>query len=254
MRVLIVDDEVLARRHVREMLAEAPDVEVVGECSDGGEAVDSILALRPDVVFLDIEMPEMDGFDVLRTVGPEKTPVTVFATAYDEHAMRAFDVHAVDYLLKPLDHSRFEAALDRARVFVDRDAKQSFQQRLQAVLASVEEPGPEYPERIPVRVAQRIELVRVADIDWVGAEANYVRLHLGKRSYVIRETLHQFSSRLDPRAFLRIHRSTLLNTERVKTIESVGRGSYVVALHDGTKLSSSASFRENIAVLIAGAA
>ena len=254
MRVLIVDDEPLARRRLREMLAEAPDVEVVGECSDGEEAVAGILALRPDVVFLDIEMPEMDGFEVLRTLGPEQTPVVVFATAYDEYAMRAFDAHAVDYLLKPLERGRVESSLDRARAFVDRHTHPSFHARLQAVLASLEGPGSESPERIGVRVGQRIEFVRVADIDWVGAEANYVRLHVEKRSYVIRETLQQFSKRLDPKLFLRIHRSTLLNTKRIKAIQSIGRGSYTMVLQDGTKLTSGASFREAIEMLITGAA
>lgn len=242
LRVLIVDDEPPARRRIRALLADELDVEVVGEAGSGAEAVEAIRTLSPSLVFLDVQMPDGDGFEVVRQVGAERMPLTVFATAFDRHALRAFDAHALDYLLKPFERERFAAALRRARAHLARAAEGALQGRLEALLGALAPPE-RWASRFTVRVGQRIHVVPAAEVDYVTAEDNYVRLHAGGRSYLLRETLTALAARLDPRTFLRIHRSTIVNLERVAELESLFAGEYVVFLRDGTRLTAGRSYR-----------
>lgn len=243
-RTLIVDDEPLARERLRALLAGEADVEVVGECASGEEAVAAIRRAAPDLVFLDVQMPGADGFEVLRGLDPERIPFVVFATAFDEFALRAFEVNALDYLLKPFEEGRFRAALDRARSRMARDAP-PFDPRFLSWLEEARR-GPEYPERLTVRTGTRYRVVRVEEIDWVEAEDNYVRLHVGKGSHLMRETMAGLERLLDPRRFVRVHRSTIVNADRVRSIESWGLGEFLLVLCDGQRLTSSRGYRERV--------
>jgi two-component system LytT family response regulator len=258
-RTLIVDDEPLARETLRILLRANPEVDVVGECRSGPEAVDRILEVEPDLVFLDIEMPEMDGFDVLETVSGEgvRIPTIVFVTAYDQYALRAFEVHALDYLLKPFDDERFERALERAKLEVSRHQDAAMASRIEALLADhraaaagEESPvgeGREGPvERFVVRSSGRIHFVDVAEVDWVEAAGDYVRLHTGERSHLMRQTMKELEDSLDPDVFVRIHRSTIVRIGFVKEIRTTGTGQYVVLLEDGTRRNLSRSGRRRL--------
>jgi len=249
-RALIVDDEPLARRRVAQLLAAESDVEIVGDAADGEEAVQLIEQLRPDLVFLDVQMPEVDGFDVLEAIRGEQMPAVIFATAFDQFALRAFDANAVDYLLKPYGEERFRAALGRARARLRAGRREEMTQQLHALLAAR---GAErrYPERLVVRVGPKLLFVPVADVDWVDVDGNYVRIHVGARSYLLRETLSTLSERLPPERFLRIHRSTLVNVERVREIQPMAKGTFLLRLMDGTALSSTLTYRDQIQALIA---
>lgn len=238
-RVLVVDDEPPARRRIRALLAQEPDVQVVGEAGSGAEAVEAILSLSPSLVFLDVQMPDGDGFEVVRRVGAERMPLTVFATAHDEHALRAFEAHALDYLLKPFERERFASTLRRARGHLARARAGERDARLEALVA--EEGG--WASRITVRTGARIRVVPSDQVDYFTAEDNYVRIHVGERSYLHREPLGALAARLDPRLFLRIHRSTVVNLERVVELESLFAGEYVVFLRDGTRLTAGRTYR-----------
>jgi two-component system LytT family response regulator len=255
-RALIVDDEPLARQRIRDLLQEEPDVSVVGECGDGEEALASIEASRPDLVFLDVQMPEMTGLEVLEALRVEPMPAVVFVTAYDEFALRAFDAHALDYLMKPFHRTRFRVALDRARALIaGRRARWEdggIEERIRAVLAELQ-PRQRYLERLVVRQGTRIQFIRSASVDWIEADGNYARLHVGGRSYLLRETMSGLEGRLDPADFVRIHRSTIVNTNRIREIQPMAKGDYVLILEDGTKLNSSQGYRENLQALIHGA-
>jgi two-component system, LytTR family, response regulator len=240
-RVLIVDDEPPARRRIRALLADEPGVEVVAEAGSGAAAVAAIREHAPDLVFLDIQMPEGDGFDVVGEIGAERMPLTVFATAHDEHAVRAFEAHALDYLLKPYDRDRFAVTMRRARARLAAAAGTA-DPRLDALLGSLRREE-RYASRITLRSGPRIRVVPVAEIDYVRAEDNYVRLHVGERSYLHRETLASLEARLDPRAFLRIHRSALVNLDRVAELEVLFAGDYTVFLRDGTRLPAGRTYR-----------
>jgi two-component system LytT family response regulator len=244
-RAAIVDDEPLARRRIRNLLAEARDVEVIAECANGREAIDSLDETPPDLLFLDIQMPEIDGFDVLQAIGVGHVPAVIFVTAYDQFALRAFEAHALDYLLKPFDDERFGAALERARERIRQKQGGDLDRRLQALLENVRgDRG--YLRRLVVPSGHRSVFVRTEQIDWIEAERNYIRLHVGGRSYLLRENLSHIASALDPAAFCRIHRSTVVNIDRIQAVESLVRGEYVVVLHDGTKLTSGRSYRRNL--------
>jgi two-component system, LytTR family, response regulator len=268
-RAVIVDDEPLARLRIRSLLAEVEDVEVVAECANGREAIQAIEESPPDLLFLDIQMPELDGFDVLRSIGVGRVPVVIFVTAYDQFALRAFEAHALDYLLKPFDDERFEAALQRARERIHQQQGGDLDRRLRALLEGMRgDPGnrqdhgdrqePEarqnsgdrqdrgYLQRLVVPSGQRSVFVRTEEIDWIEAERNYIRLHASGRSYLLRENLSRIESALDPAAFCRIHRSTIVNIDRIQAVESLFRGEYLVLLHDGTKLTSGRSYRGNL--------
>ena len=244
-RALIVDDEPPARRRIRDLLEAEEDVEVVGECRDGRQAIATIESVRPDLVFLDVQMPEAGGFEVVEALGPERLPVVVFVTAYDQYALKAFEVHALDYLLKPFDRERFHAALQRVREELRRPREGGIDPRIAALLEELR-PAPRRLERIPVRTGARIRLVPVEEIDYLRAETNYVRLHVGERSHLVRDTLSGLEARLDPACFLRIHRSLIVNLSRVREVEPLFAGEYVVVLRDGTKLTSGRSFRARI--------
>jgi two-component system LytT family response regulator len=241
LRTLIVDDEPLARERVRMMLGMHDDVAVVGEYGDGQQAIDAIRTQRPDLVFLDVQMPGVDGFGVLRALEGEVMPYVVFVTAYDQYALRAFEVHALDYVLKPFNAERFSQALQRARsaiakrdegeVGVDRD-------RLRSLVASLTAEQRE-KQRIVVKSSGRVFFVKVDDIDWIEAEGNYVRLHMGAQSHLLRETMKGMESVLDTSQFIRIHRSTIVNADRIRELQPLFHGEYAVILRDGTRLVAS---------------
>ena len=244
-QTLIVDDEPLARERIRTLLKAERDVRVVGECSDGRRAVKAIRRHKPDLVYLDVQMPEMDGFDVLEALEAGEMPVVIFATAYDKYALRAFDVHALDYLLKPFDRERFETALARAREQIGKRRNGDINQRLLSLLAD-RASGQKPAQRLVIKSGGRITFLRAGEIDWVEAAGNYLRLHVGKEEHLLRETMGGLEARLDPESFLRIHRSTIVNLERVKQMQASFHGEYVVLLRDGTRLTLSRGYRDKL--------
>ncbi|GJM44348.1 MAG: DNA-binding response regulator [Gemmatimonadota bacterium] len=250
-RVLIVDDEPLARERLRSLLEKEDGIELIGECVDGRSAIETIDAEKPDLVFLDVQMPEFDGFDVLEAVEPNCRPVVVFVTAFDEYAVRAFEVHALDYVLKPFDRERFGAALGRARAEIGRSATGGgdIDQRLEALLSELEDRRKRL-ERIVVKSGGRVFFLRTEDVDWIEAAGNYVELHVGAESHLLRETMNQLEKRLDPKLFLRIHRRIIVNVERIRQLEGVSHGEYVVVLKDGKRLGSSRGYRESVQRLL----
>lgn len=242
MRVVVVDDEPLGRLAVRQQLAAFPDAVIVAECGDGAAAVEAIVREFPDVVFLDVQMPGLSGFDVLERVGSDAVPAVVMVTAYDRYAVRAFEAHAVDYLLKPLDPDRFREAYARAARAVAREDRERVADRLEALLARLAErqgPAPAATDRLVVRDNGRLHFVATEAIGWVEAAGNYVRLHAGPREFLMRGTLERLGERLGADRFVRIRRSTLVNVAAICALEPYGKGSYAVFLRDGTKLVSS---------------
>jgi two-component system, LytTR family, response regulator len=239
MRTLIVDDEPLARERLRTLLQQEQDVEIVGESSDGRQAVTAITQLAPDLVFLDIQMPCLDGFGVLKAIEDRPLPTVVFVTAHDQYALQAFEVHALDYLLKPFTARRFQKALQRARLEQQREGNgNSVERRLLNLLDDIGG-DKRFTKRIVVKASGRIHFVKVDEIDWIEAEGNYVRLHLGPNSHLLRETMKGMEAALDPDKFLRIHRSTIVNAERIRELQPLFHGEYAVLLHDGTRLVAS---------------
>jgi two-component system LytT family response regulator len=245
MRIVIVDDEPLARMRVRNLLAEENDVEIIAECANGEEAIHAIEESPPDVLILDVQMPEVDGFDVLQAVGVGRVPVVIFVTAYERFALRAFESHALDYLLKPFDDERFEMAIERSRRRLSERQGGDIDVRLQALLSSVRG-GSGYLQRLVVPTGNRNVFVRIEEIDWIEADRNYIRLHLRGKTHLLRENLGRIEASLDPAKFCRIHRSTIVNIDRIQAVEALFRGEYLVLLHDGTKLTSSRSYRRNL--------
>jgi two-component system LytT family response regulator len=271
LKVLIVDDEALARQRLRRLLQAEPDAEVIGECVDGVEAVAAIRAQQPDVVCLDVHMPQLDGFGVLSALEHQAPPRVVFVTAYDEHAVRAFEVHAVDYVLKPVDADRFRRAFARVR---EAHAQASAADRLGRLLETVRQvsapgaagsetegalsrpgvppgpgaptPAPGFASRILVKQDGRMVFVKVGDIDWIEADRNYVRLHVGGAAHTIRERISHLADTLDPRQFARIHRSTIVNLNRVREMQQWFSGDYVVLLENGTRLRLSRHYRDQV--------
>ncbi len=265
-RVLVVDDEPLARRTLRVLLGEDAEVEVVGEAGNGAEAVELIRTLAPDLVFLDVQMPEMDGFAVLRALEPGQVPAVVFVTAFDEHAVRAFDSEAADYLLKPFDDERFARALARAKARIGDRRVRELASRLAAALspaapaAPVAEPAPprpaapaaepKYADRLVLKDTGRITFVDVAAIDWIEADDYVVKLHAGAKTHLLREPLRDLERRLDPRRFARIHRSTIVNIGSVKELQPYFHGDYVVIMRDGTRLRLARTRRDRLEALL----
>ena len=240
LRALIVDDEAVARRRIRRLLASDPEIVVIGECGDGAAAVDAIALERPDLVFLDIQMPERDGFAVMEALDPATLPAIVFVTAFDRYALRAFDVHAIDYLLKPFTPERFRTAVQRAK-------ERIHGRQVDASLASFAQAlreRPRYASRLPVKTAGKIVLVDVASVDWIEAADNYVRLHVGPREYLHRETLAALERQLDPERFARIHRSIIVQTDRIVELYPASHGDMDVVLRNGKTLTLSRTFRE----------
>jgi two-component system, LytTR family, response regulator len=244
-RVLIVDDEPLARERLRTLLQEEPGFEIVGEAGDGTTGAESILALQPDLVFLDVQMPGADGFDVIEAVGADKMPFVVFVTAYDRYALRAFDVHALDYLLKPFDRERFRQALTRARQQLDRNGNGDIERRLAAIVSDLR-PAKAKADRFVVKSGGRIFFVRTGEIDWIEAAGNYVKLHVGNDSHLIRETMNAVESKLSPDLFVRVHRCHIVNIEQVRELQPWFNGEYVVFLKNGTRLTLSRGYRERL--------
>ena len=245
-RTLIVDDERLARQRVRRLLSREADIEVLGECASAEEASAILRDVEVDLLFLDIQMPQTDGFDLLASLEEDKVPVVVFVTAYDEYALRAFEVHAFDYLLKPFDSDRFTRTLAAAREQLAklRDSDTTGD-RLEALVAELRG-RKKYPARIPVKSSGRIIFVRISDIDWIEAADNYVCLHVGGETHLLRETMSALEKRLDPQEFARIHRSTIVNLDRVKELRAWFHGEYLVVLTDGTELNLSRSYRDRM--------
>ncbi len=251
MRTLIIDDEPLARKGIRQLLEGDPEVQILGECVDGLESVEQIKALRPDVIFLDIQMPEMDGFAVLDALSAEELPIVVFVTAYDQHALRAFQVHALDYLLKPFDEERFHEALDRAKAqWRQKNGSQMTRRIIEMLDGNREER--QAPGRIMVRNAGRITFVRVEEVDWIEAQGDYVCLHCQGKKHLVREKISDMENQLATDRFLRIHRSTIVSIPRIKEMQPLFHGEYAVVLHDGTRLTMSRSFRDRVFERLAG--
>jgi two-component system LytT family response regulator len=239
-RVLIVDDEPLARTAIRNMLRRHPEVKIRGECETGREAVAAIESESPDLVFLDIQMPEMDGFGVLAAIQGERLPRVIFVTAYDDYAVRAFEVHALDYLLKPFDADRFEAALARAKREL---SAQDWTDRVRALL---KESRGEFLDRLIIKTQGRVFFLPASEIDWIEAQGNYANLHGGGRAYLFREAIGTLEGKLDPRKFRRIHRSTIVNIDSIRELRAGFHGDYDVLLRDGTELKLSHRYRDNL--------
>jgi two-component system, LytTR family, response regulator len=246
---LIVDDEPLARDRLQKLLDGVPDVTVIGQCTNGKEAVKAIRDKTPDLVFLDVQMPELDGFGVLAQLEPGKMPVVIFVTAHDKFALKAFEVHAVDFLLKPFDRERFQTALKRAKERLKQKRPGEFDQRLAALLAEIK-PEAASMERMAVKTSGRVIFIKTADIDWIEAADNYVSLHVGTESHLHRETLTALAERLPPKKFMRISRSTIVNVDRIKELQPLFHGEYAVILRNGTTLTLSRSYRDVLDQLI----
>ena len=250
LRTLIVDDEPLAREGIRMLLATDPQVAAVDECADGQAAVDVIIERKPDLVFLDIQMPEMDGFEVLMEVGADRMPSTIFTTAYDKYALQAFEVHALDYLLKPYTNERFFEALERAKTQISLSHNINVSGQLSALLDHITRSGDSL-ERLVVKAAGRISFLNLEEVDWIEAEDTYVRLHVGRESHLVRGTMSGLERKLNPKKFLRIHRSKIVNLQRVKDLQPLFHGEYAITLHDGTQLTSGRSYRDKLQPLLA---
>jgi two-component system LytT family response regulator len=251
-KTLIVDDEPLARRNLRLLLENDPQIEVMGECRNGREAVRAIENSAPDLLFLDIQMPEMDGFDVLAQVGPERIQAIIFVTAFDQYALKAFEVHALDYLLKPFDDARFARALQQAKSQIEQHEISELTQKLLALLEERETDRQHrrgqktYLTRLMIKLASRVVLLKVSEIDWIEADGNYAKLHVGRKSHLLREKMQDLEDQLDPRRFVRIHRSIIVNLNRIKEMHPHFNGDYILVLEDGTQLKLSRSRRENL--------
>ncbi|HLH52069.1 MAG TPA: LytTR family DNA-binding domain-containing protein [Verrucomicrobiae bacterium] len=247
-RTILADDEQLGRERLRQLLSGEPEIEVVAECADGQEAAAAIEKHSPDLVFLDIQMPELDGFQVLESMPAEEAPVIVFVTAHDKFALRAFEVHAVDYLLKPFDRDRFKKALARAMDRVKQRGKTEPMGAQQAVLAHLRPPQKPL-ERLAVKTGGRVIFVKLTDIDYIEAAHNYVELHVDKQSHLLRETLNSIEARLPEDKFVRISRSVIVNIDRIKELQPMFYGEYTVTLHNGARLTLSRRFRDKLARL-----
>ncbi len=246
-RVLLVDDEPLAREMLREMLKGDPQVAIVGESCNGREALEAIRRHSPDLVFLDVQMPEVGGFEVLASLGKEEIPHVIFVTAYDQYAVRAFEVQALDYLLKPFDQERFDVSWQRARAQVirDRNGVRDMDQRILALLEELKA-GKSYLERLVIKTGGRIYFLETGEIDWIEAEGNYVSVHSAKKSHLLRETISSLESQLDPRKFVRIHRSSIVRLDFIKELQPWFHGEYRIILQDGTQLTLSRNNRDKL--------
>ena len=252
MRVLIVDDEPLAREKIRAFISDDPEVEIVGECTNGAEAVARVGEVRPDLLLLDVQMPEAGGFEVLEALAESAAPpLVIFVTAYDRYAVRAFEVNAFDYLLKPFDRERFRLAVGRAKEEVRRQRDGAVGRRILALLEEIKGEK-RYLERLVVKTGGRIFFVHADEVDWIEAEGNYVQIHAGKKAHLLRETLSNLEAQLDPRKFVRIHRSTIVQLSRIRELHSWTHGEYHVILNDGTQLTLSRNYRENLQAALGG--
>jgi two-component system LytT family response regulator len=251
-RVVVADDEPLARERLRMLLHNESWIELIAECQDGPEAIRAIQELQPDLVFLDVQMPGATGFDVIEAVGPSRMPAVVLVTAYDRYALRAFDVRALDYLLKPFDRERFQQALARARQHVQQETRGELERRLLELVHDLREPQ-QRVDRFVVKSAGRVYFVRTDEIDWIEAAGNYVKLHVGTEAHLLRETMTAIESQLDSDVFFRIHRCHIVNIERVQELQPWFNGEYVVCLRTGARLTLSRGYREKLQHRLGGA-
>lgn len=243
-RAVIVDDEPLARERLRTLLGNAADVRIVAECGDGRRAIAVIEKHRPDLLFLDVQMPEPDGFGVLAALPPERLPVVVFVTAYDRYALKAFEASALDYLLKPFDRERFEKTLARVRAHLEQKRSGKLNEKLLALLE--QRPGTRYAERLVVKDGGRIAFLRVEDIEWIEALGNYAGLHAGKETHLLRETMSALEARLNPEKFVRVHRSAIVNLEQIRELQPTFHGDFRILLRNGTRLTLSRTYRKEL--------
>jgi len=251
-RVVVADDEPLARERLRMLLSSEPWLELVAECQNGIEAIDAIQGLAPDLVFLDVQMPGATGFEVIEAVGAENMPPVVFVTAYDQYALKAFDVRALDYLLKPFDRERFQQALSRARQRVGNSGPGELERRLLALMQDLKQ-TPHRVDRFVVKSGGRVYFVRAEEIDWIESAGNYVKLHVGAETHLLRETMTAIEAQLDPEAFFRIHRCHIVNIERVRELQPSFNGEYVVFLKNGARLTLSRGYRDKFQQRLGGA-
>src|ERR1700733_3879499 len=246
LRVIIADDERLARKKLHILLESEPEVQVVAECEDGRQTISAVHAHLPDLLLLDIQMPDLDGFQVLNEVPPGEMPVVIFTSAYDQYAIRAFEAHALDYLLKPFDQERLHHAIERARWELHKSQDREITHRILDLLSQVKSdmlPAPSSEGRLVIRAKGRVVFLNLSEIDWIEASANYVRLNVGKESHLFRETIGRISERLNPNHFVRVHRSTIVNVRKIKELIPVNSGEYIVVLKSGKELSCSRSYR-----------
>jgi two-component system, LytTR family, response regulator len=253
LRTLVIDDEPLAREGIRLLVGADSELDIVAEIDNGRDAVTAILGHRPDLVFLDVQMPECDGLTVLRQIPEDRLPIVVFVTAFDRYAIDAFEAHAIDYLLKPVEAGRFAVTLSRVKSRFRERQMSEVTDRLITLMRdnpSLTGESKSFIERIPVPQSGKVQIVPVASIDWAEAEDDYVRLHVGKTTHLIRKTLSTLESELDPKQFIRVHRSHLINACRIKELRPQGQGDYLIVLSDGTQLKLSRSYKERIAALL----
>jgi len=246
---VIADDEPLARERIRTLLGAFPEVAVVGEARDGNEALAKVRELQPSLLFLDVQMPECDGFSVLEKLSPAATPAVIFVTAYDAFALRAFEVHAVDYLLKPFTRARFSRAIGHVLTKLAQPARKGIEPEVLALLESIRAER-RTQERVAIRTGEAVYFVRIADIEWLESSGNYVKIHAGGQEHLLRETLKNFEERLDKDRFLRVHRSAIVNIDSIQRLEPWFHGEYAVVLRDGTKLMSSRTYSERLRKII----
>ena len=242
---LIVDDEPLARDRVKRFLRDEHDIKIIGECGNGKEAVAAIKEQRPDLVFLDIQMPEKNGFEVVKALDEKHMPAVIFVTAYDQYALQAFDVHALDYLLKPFNRDRLHKAVTHARDQIETRRIGNLDERLSSLIKDLRSDR-KYLERLVVKSVGRVFFLKVEEIDWIEAAGNYVKLHSGREAHMIRETMNGIEAKLDPDKFFRIHRSTVVNIDRIKELHPMFSGDYAVILRNGTELALSRNYRERL--------
>lgn len=250
-RTIIVDDEPIARNGLRVLLAADPDVQVVCECGNGIAAVEAIRRENPDLIFLDVQMPDLDGFGVLEQLQPEEMPAIVFVTAYDQYAIRAFEVNAIDYLLKPFDRDRFAESLARVKRHIRLNRVSALSDKMVSLLRHLGSvapggSGPQRAGRILINDRRRVRFVRQVDIDWIEVQGNYLRIHTGADSHLARDTLTAMLEKLDPMTFLRISRSHAINVEQVEELRALDNGRYCFTLAGGTELQSSRRYREQV--------
>ena len=245
---LIVDDEPLARDRIKRFLRDEEGIRLIGECKNGTEAIERINGENPELVFLDIQMPEKNGFDVIKALDAKRLPTIIFVTAYDQYALQAFDVHALDYLLKPFNRERIKRAVARAREHIEHKRIGNIDDRLNALIADIRGEK-KFLDRLVVKAVGRVFFLKTDEIDWIEAAGNYVKLHVGRDSHMIRETMNGIESKLDPAKFLRIHRSTVVNIDRIKELHPMFSGDYAVILRNGTELALSRNYRERFTEL-----
>ena len=245
LRALVVDDEPLARERLRTFLANEPGVTVIGECQNGDEAIIAVRRDKPDLLFLDVQMPGMNGFEVLQKLNGSAPHAVIFTTAHDQYAVQAFEVHAVDYLLKPFDRERLRLALERARTRAATAKPDDLQTKLAAMLEDMKA-GARQPERIPVKSNGKVTFVRIPEIDWIASADNYVELHVGNHSHLIRETMNSIATRLPAEQFVRVSRTSIVNLARVKELQPLFHGEYTITLTTGARVTLSRSYRDQL--------